>query len=179
MGLLTLKGYEFDAITIRDSFTRRAQQFYNNIISSLHSIGVSEDNIDMYLEPAAIKHLPARVTWYLDGHQLHYSYKACTKYVENLFVVSKIIEFEVKEILAGKKTIEQFIFDFSEPQDIEKERKEARRLLGIDEDSLDFELMTKKYKELAKEAHPDMPTGDTDRFKVLNRAHKILQRELA
>jgi len=179
MTLLKIKGYEFKARVIRDSFTRRAQQFYNNIITSLRSIGVSEDDIDMDLEPVAIKQLPANVSWYVDGSHLHYSYNAGTKYVENLFVVSKIIEFEVKQILAGEKTIEQFILDFSESHKVEEERKEARKLLGVEEDSLDLDLMNKKYKELAKETHPDMPNGDTERFKMLNRAHKILKRELA
>jgi len=32
---------------------------------------------------------------------------------------------------------------------------------------------------LAKETHPDMPDGDTEKFKMINRAHKILKRELA
>lgn len=179
MPLVNIKGHEFNAIDIRDSYTRRAQLFYNNIINALYSIGVSKDDIIIDIEPVGMKKLPASATWYLEGYRLHYSYKAGTNYVENLFVVSNIIEFEVKEILAGEKTIEQFIFDFSEAAYVEEERKEARRLLGVDEDSLDFELMSKKYKELAKETHPDIPTGDTERFKMLNRAHKILKRELA
>ncbi len=179
MAIVKIKGYEFNAITVRDSFTRRAQRFYNNIVTSLRSIGVCEDDIEIELEPIAIKRLPASVTWYVDGYQLHYSYKGGVKYVENLFVVSKIIEFEVKRILSGEKTIDQFIFDFSESDEVEEERKQARKLLGVDKDSTDFDLMTKKYKDLAKEAHPDKPEGDTERFKMLNRAHKILKRELA
>ena len=177
--LVKIKGYEFNAITIRDSFNRRAQLFHNNIIQTLRSIGLTEDDIDIQLEPVAIKRLPAKAVWYVDGYKLHYSYNAGTKYVENLFVVSKIIEFEVKEIISGKKTIDQFIFDFSENDEVEEERKEARKVLGVDEDSLDFELMSKQYKKLAKESHPDMPNGNTERFKMLNRAHKILKRELA
>ena len=179
MPLVKIKGYEFNAISIRDSYSRRAQRFYNSIINTLRSIGVPEDDILVDLEPVAIKNVPANATWYVDGYRLHYSYKAGTKYVENLYVVFKIIEFEVNEILAGKKTIQQFIFDFSENKEVEEERKEARKLLGVDEDSIDFELMTKKYKDLAKEVHPDMPNGDTEEFKKLNRAHKILKRELA
>ncbi len=173
-----IKGYEFNAINIKDSFNRRAQRFYNAIVSSLRSIGVSEDDIIIDLEPVAIKRLPASATWYLDGYRLHYSYKAGTKYVENLFVVSKIIEFEVHEILTGEKTIEQFIFDFSEGDEVEEERKEARKLLGVPEDCLDFQKISKAYKKLAMKAHPDMPTGDVETFKALNRAHKILKREL-
>jgi hypothetical protein len=179
MAQVKIKGYEFNAITIRDSFNRRAQRFYNNIINSLRSVGIIEDDVEMDLEPVAIKRVPASATWYIEGYKLHYSYNSGTKYVENLYVVSKIIEFEVKEILAGEKTIEQFIFDFSESDEIEQERKDARKLLGVAEDSLDFELMSRKYKELAKDAHPDMPNGDTEKFKQLNRAHKILKRELA
>jgi len=132
----------------------------------------------MELELSAMKKIPAAATWYLDGYHLHYSYSAGNNYAENLFVVSKIIEFEVTQILLGEKTIEQFIFDFSESSEVEEERKEARRFLGVDEDCLDLDLINKRYKELAKKAHPDMATGDTEQFKLLNRAHKILKREL-
>ncbi len=179
MVLVKIKGYEFNARPVRDSYTRRAQRFYNNIVSTLRSIGVCEDDIELDIEPVAIKKLPASVTWYLEGYRLHYSYKAGSKYVDNLYVVSKIIEFEIKEILSGEKTIQQCIYDFSETNEVEAERKDARRLLGVDDDSIDFELMHKNYKELAKKAHPDMPTGSTEQFKLLNRAHKILKRELA
>ena len=136
------------------------------------------DDVEIKLERVPMKKLPATATWYIDGCQLQYSYKAGNKYVENLYIVSKIIEFEAKLILAGEKTVEQFIFDFSENDEVDAERKEARKLLGVEDDSLDFDLMSKKYKQLAKEAHPDMPNGDTERFKELNKAHKILKREL-
>ncbi|MFW5852669.1 MAG: J domain-containing protein [Nanoarchaeota archaeon] len=179
MQLIKVKGHEFNSMAVRDSFTRRAQQFHNNIINTLRAIGIPEDDVIIKLEPFAIKRIPAKVVWYIDGHRLHYSYNGCNKYVENLFVVLKVIEFEVKQILANEKSVEQFIFDFSEDKEVDQKRIEARKLLGVDEDSLDFELMTKRYKVLAKEAHPDMPTGDTERFKALNRAHKILKRELA
>ena len=113
LGKLKRQGYEFNAIVVRDSFTRRAQQYYNKIITLLRSIGVPEDDIIIELEHVAIKNLPASATWYLDGYRLHYIYKGGTKYVENLFVVAKIIELEVKEIISGNKTVDEFIFDFS------------------------------------------------------------------
>jgi hypothetical protein len=178
MAIINVKGYEFNAITIKDSYGRRAQQFKNNIITSLRALGLTEDDVEVELERVAIKRVPASATWYVEGMRLHYSYKACEKYVENLYVVSKIIEFEVNAILEDKKTIEQFITDFTEEEDIEEERKKARELLGVDEDSLDFEQMSKNYKKLAKELHPDMPTGNTEKFKAINRAHKMLKREL-
>jgi len=179
MTMQTIKGYEVNVLVIRDSFSRRAQRFANNIMNTLKTIGVSKDDVKIHLDPVAIKNLPASATWYFEGYRLHYSYNGCSKYVENLYVVFKIIEFEVNKILEGEKTVEDFIYDFSESDEVEQEREEARRVLGVDEDSIDLELMNKRYKELAKEAHPDMSTGDTERFKALNRAHKILKRELA
>ncbi|MBN1175670.1 J domain-containing protein [Candidatus Woesearchaeota archaeon] len=176
--MINIKGYEFDAITIKDSFNRRAQKFKNNIIEKLRSVGVPSDDVIIDLEPVAIKRLPASATWYIEGSHSHFSYKAGSKYVDNLYVVSKIIEFEVKAVLSGEKTIDEFIADFTESHEIEEERKWARELLGFEEDSLDFEGMHAKYKQMAKDLHPDMPNGDLEKFKELNRAHKILKREL-
>jgi len=178
MVLIKIKGHEINAISIKDSFNRRSLKFKNNIIASLRKIGVIEEDTLIDLEPIAIKRAPASASWYVDGFRLHYSYKAGTKYVENLYVVSKLIELEVQEILEDKKTIEQFITDFTEEKEVEEERKAARELIGVDPDSLDLDLINKKYKILAKDLHPDMATGDTEKFKALNRAHKILKREL-
>ena len=178
MALIKVRGHEFNAISIRDSFNRRALKFKNNIITSFRSIGLTEDDIEVDLEPVAIKRTGASASWYIDGHYLHFSYKAGTKYVENLYVVSKLIEIEVKEVVDGKKTIEQFIEDFSENKNIEKERKAARELLGVDSDTLDMAVISKKYKVLAKDLHPDMPNGNLEKFKKLNNAHKTLKREL-
>jgi len=178
MVLIKIKGYEFNTMSIRDSHNRRAQKFKNNIISNLRAIGLSEDDVDLYLEPIAMKNASASVSWYVDGSHLHYSYKACSKFVENLYVVSRLIEFEVQELLSGRKTLNQFILDFMEKHDVEEERKDARKHLGIDSDSIDLDMINRRYKLLAKDAHPDMPNGDTETFKALNRAHKILKREL-
>jgi len=178
MTIVKIKGHEFNAITIRDSFYRRAQKYKNNIIETLRALGLTEDDIIVEIEPMAIKNLPASASWYIDGYHCHYSYKAGTKYVENLYIVSKLIEFEVSEVISGEKDINQFIRDFSEEHEVEEERKAARELLGVDPNELDLNLISKKYKELAKEAHPDMENGDTEKFKALNRAHKILKREL-
>jgi hypothetical protein len=181
MTLIKLKGHEFNTIIIKDSANRRAQRFKNSIIENLRSLGtgLTEDDVDIELERVAIKRVPASASWYLDGTNLHYTYKGCLKYVENLYVVSKLIELEVKAVLSGEKSFDDFLREFSEEDNVEEERKEARKLLGVDEDSLNLEEMNKKYKLLAKDAHPDMPNGTTEKFKELNRAHKILKRELS
>ena len=178
MTKLKIKGHEFDAVIARDSFHRRAVQYANKIIDNLRKIGLTEDDVDIPIEAVAMKNAPTSATWYFEGYHLHYSYAASGRFVDNLYVVLKVIEHKVNALLNEEITINEFIAEFSEDKDIKKQREEARELLGVDKDTTDLEIIDKKYKELAKQHHPDMPNGDVDRFKAINRAHKILRREL-
>lgn len=178
MATITIKGHTFTEVLARDSYSRRAVQYTNKIISALSKIDVGEDDVIIEIEPVAIKSVPASATWYAEGYRMYYSYKSAKKYVDNLYVVYKVIELEVADLLAGKKTFDEFLLDFTEKKDVEQMRKEARETLGVDEDSLDMDDIDRKYKKLAKKYHPDMPGGDTEMFKKINNAHKILKREL-
>jgi len=178
MTAITIKGHEIAAISIKDSFDRRALQYKNKIVSTLRKIGIKEDDVDIELEAVSAKSARASASWYIGGHRLHYSYKSPKKYVENLYIVFKMIELEVNALLAGQKTQQDFISEFSEDKDVDDKRKEAREILGVAPDSLDLGHIDSKYKDLAKKYHPDMPEGNADKFKEINLAHKILRREL-
>ena len=178
MAKLKIKGHEFNALIAKDSFHRRAVQYRNKIIDTLRKIGLTEDDADVPVEAAAMKKAPASATWYFEGYHLHYSYQASGKFVDNLYVVFKIIELEVNALLNEERTINEFISEFSEDKDVKKQRDEARDVLGVSHDTIDLDLIDRKYKELAKAHHPDMLNGNVDKFKAINRAHKILRREL-
>ena len=178
MAKLKIKGHEFNSVIASDSFQRRSVQYRNKIIDTLRKIGLTEDDVDVPVEAAAMKKAPASATWYFEGYHLHYSYQASGKFVDNLYVVFKIIELEVNALLNEERTINEFISEFSEDKDVKKQRKEAREALGVSHDTTDLGIIDKKYKELAKQHHPDMPDGDINKFKAINRAHKILKREL-
>lgn len=178
MTTITIKGHHFTAVAARDSFGRRALQYKNNIISVLGKLGLTDDDIIIDLEPVAIKNAAASATWYLEGYRMYYSYKSTKRYVDNLYIVYKVIEFEVADLLSKKKTFEEFLSDFTEKEDVEHMRKEARETLGVASDVHDTQVIDKKYKDLARKHHPDMAGGDTEFFKKINNAHKILKREL-
>jgi len=178
MALIKIKGHEITTITVRDSFNRRAVQFQNNIIELLSKISITEDDIDIPMENVALKKAPASVSWYFDGHHLHYSYSACNKFVENLYVVQKLLELEINALIDGEKTVEDFVLEFREEHDVADRRKDAREALGLEHDVIDIDVVDKAYKALAKEHHPDKEGGDVLKFKEINHAHKILKREL-
>ena len=176
--MVKIKGHEIGSIVVKDASNRRAIQFKNNIIKVLKKIGVIEDDINIPLERIAIKKAKASATWYISDHRMHYSHNLQNKYVENLYVLFKVIETEANLVLSGQNTLRNFISEFKEDSDVYDKRKEAREFFDCDHDEHDFEIINKKYKVMAKELHPDMSTGDTEKFKQLNIAHKILKREL-
>lgn len=176
--MVKIKGHEIGSVVVKDASNRRAIQFKNNIIKVLKKIGVIEDDINIPLERIAIKKAKASVTWYISDHRMHYSHNLQNKYVENLYVLFKVIETEANLVLSGQNTLRNFISEFKEDSDVYDKRKEAREFFDCDHDEHDFEIINKKYKVMAKELHPDMSTGDTEKFKQLNIAHKILKREL-
>lgn len=176
MTALKVRGYELEPFNLKGSSQRKAIQLRNNIFASLKKIWVGEDDIEIPLEAVVIKKAQASVSWYMEGQHLYFSYKALS-FIENLYVVSKIIELEVTALLDERKTVNEFIAVFSEDDDVESKRKKAREVLRVSEDSLDWDEIDKKYKLLAKEHHPDKG-GSADKFKEINNAHKILKREL-
>jgi len=178
MSTITVKGHTIPAYVARDSFDRKAIQFRNTILETLKHIGVAEHQTDIPLETVAFRKATASAAWYFEGHHLFFSYDRCSKFVENLYVVSKIIALEVHALFEGTKSPEDFMTDFKEDDDIVEKRKHAREILGVSHDTKDMELINQRYKHLAKEHHPDKPTGDTEKFKQINHAHKTLKREL-
>lgn len=175
---MRIKGHEIDPINITNSFDRRTIQYKNKIITTLKKIGIPDNDIEIPLERFGIKKAPGSATFWFNNHRLYYSYSRSKTFVNNLYVVQKLIELEVEEVLNGRKTKQEFCNTFSEDDNVEAQRKEARKLIGVSEDCVDMEEISQKYKVLAKECHPDMPNGDHERFQKLNKAHKLLKREL-
>lgn len=178
MAMVKIKGHDINIITVRDSFYRRAIQYSNNIKKSLRKLGVAEDDIEIEVIRGAMKNEPAKVEWYMDGHNMEYSYKLAPKFVENMYAISKVIECQIKDLEEGVITMQDFIASFHEEDDVHDERKEARKLLGLHEDENDMEVINKSYKDLAKKHHPDMDEGCIHKFKEINKAHKVIKREL-
>ncbi|MEK6887137.1 MAG: J domain-containing protein [Nanoarchaeota archaeon] len=176
--MLKVRGYDIKKPVIKDSFSRRAAKLKNDIIATLGVLGVESRQVDIELQPIPIKNAPASVTWYFAGQRLYYSYTSLGRFIDNLFIVDVILELEVTRLISKDITEDEFCRSFSEDDDVEKQRQEARTLLGVDINEKDFELITRKYKLLAKEHHPDMPNGNPELFKKINLAHKLLKREL-
>lgn len=176
--MVNIKGYDFRQVTIRASHTRKALQYKNRIINSFKKFGVTEDDIEIPLERIGMKKAQASISWYMWEDYLFFSYNRANNFAENLAMVYQVIEHFLSLLDESKITAEEFLKFFVEDIDVIEKRKQARETLGVEEHSTDFETIHKNYKKLSKEHHPDMPNGNTEKFKQLNLAHKILKKEL-
>ena len=176
--MANIKGYYFKQIIVRDSYNRRALQYKNKIINYLKIFGLTEDDIDIPLEKITMRKAQASISWYMWEEHLFFSYNGSAKFVENLAMVAQVIKHFIHLLDENKITQEKFLKLFVEDRNILKQRINAREVLGVEENSTDFETIHKNYKKLSKEHHPDMPKGDTETFKKINNAHKILRKEL-
>jgi len=177
MARITVRGHEFNELVIKDSYDRRSLQFKNTIIATLKKIGLTEDDVEVILPRIARMKGTAAASWYFDGRNMYFSYRSGATFVQNLYVVSKVIEAEVAALLKEEKTVEEFVRDFMEDRNVEVQRLEARKILGMEENCIDIEIINKSFKLLAKQQHPDLG-GDLEKFKEINNAHKMLKREL-
>jgi hypothetical protein len=176
--MVKIKGNEIVLPSITNSFERRSVQIQNSIISTLKQLGIDRDNVRMPMERIAQKKAPASVEWWMQGRNLKYSYSLMPRFIENLCVIDKVLKIEVEKLLSKEITFDQFAREFSEDDDLSDQLREARKTLGVDESEKDFELISKKYKDLARQHHPDMPEGDHELFQKVNAAHKLIKKEL-
>ncbi len=179
MEIIKIKGHNVNFMPTKASHNRRAVQYQNKIISSLEKLGTKRDDVELEFEGFCGKEAKATITWYFNGHRMYYEIASKKSYVDNLFIILKIIENEVDLVISETKPIEEFLAEFEEDEDVHDERKNAREFFELEEEHHDMSEIDKKYKKLAQTLHPDMPTGDVEEFKKLNYHHKILKRELA
>ncbi len=176
--MVRIKGHEIKPIKTTSSFDRKTLQYKNKIVANLKKIGIPEDDIEVPLERFGIRNVPSSATFWFHDHKLFYSYSRANRFVDNLYIVQKLIELEVEEVLKGNKSEQEFCQSFTEEDDIIKERELARELIGVPKDCTDIKEINQEYKLKAKKCHPDMPNGNIKTFQALNKAHKILKREL-
>lgn len=176
--MLKIKGHNIEEPDIRNSFGRRAIQIKNKIIQILKPLGVHRDSITVKLELITQKNAPAIVSWYFDGRNLKYSYSLMPRFIDNLYIIDKVLELEVERLLSDEITTNQFVHEFSEDDNLSEQRALARKTFDVSTEEKDFEVISKKYKALAKKYHPDMSGGDNLMFQKINAAHKLLKKEL-
>lgn len=175
--MLKIKGNEIEEPNFRDSFDRRAIKVQNGIFATLKQLGVDRDDARVSMEKNCRLKAKASAKWWFEGRNLKYTYNLLPKFIDNLYVVNEVLRIEVDKLLDDEITLDQFQREFEDKDGEEKELSNARKVLGVSAEETDFEVISKKYKDLAKKHHPDMG-GDHGEFQKINAAHKAIKKEL-
>lgn len=176
--MVKVKGNEIEVPVFTNAFDRRAVQIQNRIMDTLKMLNIDRDNTDMKMERNARLKARAKVCFWFEGRNLSYSYSLCGKFIENLYVVDSVLRTEVDRLLGDVITLDEFYREFADDDMADENLKVARKILEVSEDEEDFELISKKYKVLARKFHPDMSGGDEKKFQAINAAHKLIRKEL-
>lgn len=176
--MIKVKGHNIPKPKITASFSRRAVQIEGHILSTLKKMGVDRDYTDLPMETFTTKNAPASISWYLEGRNFKYTYGQMPRFVDNLYIIDKVLELEVERFLSKEITLDEFSHEFSEDDDHGNQLVEARKTLGLEANEKDLDTINKTYKKLARKHHPDMAGGDHEKFQKINAAHKLIQKEL-
>lgn len=176
--MVRVRGYDIDVPAFRDSFDRRAVQVQNRIMATLKQLNIDRDDVDCTMEKNARLKNPGVVSWWFEGRNLRCDYSLMGSFIENLYIVDKILEIEVNRLLEEKISLESFQNEFASDEKLDEKRADARKLLGVDKSEDDFDLISRKYKALARKFHPDMEGGSEEMFQKINAAHKLIKKEL-
>ena len=117
--MVKIKGNEIEEPTIRDSFDRRAVRIQNSIMTTLKQLGIERDNVRLKMERNTRLKARASVSWYFEGRNLKYSYSLMPKFIENLYIIDKVLFLEVNKLLEEEINLDQFQREFSEDDDLE------------------------------------------------------------
>src|SRR3989344_146278 len=141
--MVKIKGNEIEPPKINTSFERKSVQIQNNIMLTLKQIGIERDNVKMPMEKVSQKKAPASVSWYFNGRNLKYSYSLMPRFVENLYIIDKVLKIEVEKLVSEEINADQFCREFSEDDNLSEQLIDARKTLGVSPTETDFELITK------------------------------------
>jgi hypothetical protein len=180
MSTVSVKGHEIEIKITKSNYDRKAVLFANNIIEELKKLNITRDDIEIKTNILGNKNIPATIEFWAQGHYMRFSYSMAKRFIDNLYVIQKVIEIEVNEVLIGKKEMLEFFHTFSEDtksKDISKELKIAKQELGLDENENDIDKINVEYKKLARKHHPDMG-GNLEEFQKINKAHKLIKKQM-
>lgn len=180
MKTLAIKGHEIPLKITKSGTGRKAVQFTNCIVEDLKKLGIIRDNVEIDVQVLGSKRIPATIEFWYKGYYQRFSYSKAGRFIDNLYMIKELITLEVQEVLNGKKSFEDFLYQFQAETSSKEKSKElinARNLLELSKEESDEKVINDAYKVLARKHHPDLG-GDLDKFKEINKAHKLLKKEL-
>lgn len=162
-------------------FAKTAYSIFQDILKSFKRIGITPEFINLTLPRNPLKNdLPAEVAWIVNAKDHYYMCNTQSNYRDNLGVISKVIEMDSYAIRNGMKSFAQVMNQYRLGYEPNGEKiLTPREILGIHDSIKDIDYIDYIYKKKAKELHPDMPTGDTEKFKQVNDAYQQLKEELS
>lgn len=152
--------------------------YKRDIMRWLDRIGITEEYISIEHSHYGYEDPFAEIRWVVNNKEYYYKCSTQETATGCVAAIEQLVHYEVIFIERGIKTFGQVMNQFRIGYDPDSPRqKTPREILGIPEHINDREYIKFKYKQKAKELHPDKG-GDADKFKGLKQAYDAILKEL-
>ena len=168
MKIIKVKGYEINFIPTISAIDRKAVLYCNNIIEEIKKIGLNQDYVEFLKCENSHRIELCKFSIYYENHKLIFSHNSQRRYIDNLFILSKLVEKEIQALLNNQITKQNLIDKYTQEKLEDDFRNKAIEILDLKKNNFDKETLNKNYKELAKKFHPDKEGGSVDEFKKIN-----------
>ena len=177
--VIEVNGKRVEIKPTKSRFQRTAYQLSQDIYRALERVGITKDYIDLPMCRNPLKRdEPAMISWTVNGKDYYFECSKQERFVDNLGVIAKVIEQESYAIRNGLKPFGMAMNQFRLGYDPDgKMKRSPREILGVPEYVKDAEYIKFRYKQKARELHPDQG-GDPEKFKELQEAYEELRKEM-
>jgi len=176
---IEVNGTNITIIPTISRFKKTAFVISEKIYHALSSIGIAKEFITLNIPRNPLKYdTAAEIAWVVNGEDHYYSCNTQETYRDNLGVISKVIIQDAYAIRNGMKSFGQVMNQFKIGYDESGDKiRSPREILGVPDSMNDLDYIRFKYKQKAKELHPDTG-GDPEEFQELQEAYDSVKKEL-
>jgi hypothetical protein len=176
--IIEVNGEKVEININKTKASKNINVYKKDIFRWLERIGIKSDFIHIEHSHYGYEDSFAEIRWMVNSKEYHYRCDSQETATSCVAAIEQLVHYEVIFIERGIKTFGQVMNQFRLGFDPDAPHtKTPREIIGVEEQSKDLGYIDFKYKQKAKELHPDQG-GDTEQFKELNQAYEQLKKEL-
>ncbi len=178
MPTIEVNGQHVEIKINKTSASKNIGAYKRDTLRWLERIGITKEFISIEHSHYGYEESFAEIRWMVNDKEYYYKCNTQDTATGCVAAIEQLVHYEVIFIERGIKTFGQVMNQFRIGYDPDAPHaRTPREIIGIPEHINDIEYIKFKYKQKAKELHPDKG-GNAEDFKDLQEAYSKLKKEL-
>ena len=178
MATIEVNGRHVEIKINKTSAGKNIGAYKRDILRWLERIGISKEHVSIEHSHYGYEDPFAEIRWVVNNKEYYYKCNTQDNATGCVAAIEQLVHYEVIFIERGIKTFGQVMNQFRIGFDPEAPHtRTPREIIGIPDSNNDLAYIKFKYKQKAKELHPDQG-GDPEQMQELNEAFEQIKKEL-